>query len=209
MKIIFPILIVLILLYSCDQKKSEKNIPAIEKVEIKSVKLQKIAQTVIREYTSNTDKIFIVKEEKKSSSLNEITIIPKGFTEVNESIQIEESDPLLEAIIADINNDGFDELYLITQSAGSGSYGTIYGFVSNNDKSITPISIPKISEKDLKGNFKGYMGHDSIYVSNNKLYRKYPVYKKGDANCCPTGGDNTLQHVLKQGEASWVLEIRN
>jgi len=111
--------------------------------------------------------------------------------------------------VADINSDGFDELYLITQSTGSGTYGTIYGFTSNNDKSITPIYIPKISEKDLKGNFKGYMGHDSIYISNNKLFRKYPVYKEEDANCCASGGDKSIQYILKKGESSWILGIKN
>jgi hypothetical protein len=53
------------------------------------------------------------------------------------------------------------------------------------------------------------MGHDSIYFSNNRMYRKFPVYKEGDANCCPTGGDKTLSYQLKAGEATWKLEIEN
>jgi S-adenosylmethionine synthetase len=100
--------------------------------------------------------MFTVKEEKKNSSVSKITITTQGFTEVNEPIQMEETDPIFQTIVADINSDGFDELFLITQSTGSGSYGTIYGFASNNDKSVTPIYIPKISENDLKGDFKGY-----------------------------------------------------
>jgi len=196
-------------LYSCNQNKSEQNIPAKEKIEIKSVKNPKNIQTVIHENRTNTDKVFIVKEEKLSSSISKIIITTKGFTEVNEPIQMEETDPLFQTLVADINSDGFDELYIITQSTGSGTYGTIYGFASNNDKSITPIYIPKISEKDLKGNIKGYMGHDSIYISNNKLLRKYPIYKEGDANCCPSGGDKSIQYILKKGESSWILEIKN
>ena len=83
--------------------------------------------------------------------------------------------------------------------------------LQNRDLSLTPIYIPEISENDLlpDGAFYGYMGHDSIYVSHNKIYRKYPIYKDGDANCCPSGGNKTLGYVLQQGEASWILNIEN
>ena len=76
---------------------------------------------------------------------------------------------------------------------------------------MTPIYIPEISEKDLlpEGVFYGYMGHDSIYISDNKIHRKFPIYKDGDANCCPSGGNKTLGYELKQGEASWILKLEN
>ena len=71
------------------------------------------------------------------------------------------------------------------------------------------IYVREVSENDLKqgGDFYGYMGHDSIYAENNRIYRKYPVYKDGDPNCCPTGGEKIISYRLKAGEAGWILEI--
>jgi hypothetical protein len=122
-------------------------------------------------------------------------------------MKMEESDPFDYALVADINNDGFDELYIITRSAGSGSYAKIYGFASNKDKSVTPIYIPELSDDDFVALFQGYMGHDKFYIEDNKLLRKYPVYEKEDSNSNPTGGDKIFQYKLKMGEASWILEI--
>jgi hypothetical protein len=36
-----------------------------------------------------------------------------------------------------------------------------------------------------------FMYHD------NKLYREFPVYKKGDANCCPSGGRAKVTYTIK------------
>lgn len=42
-----------------------------------------------------------------------------------------------------------------------------------------------------------YLGYDSFYVYDNKLYREFPVYKKGDANCCPSGGRAKATYTIK------------
>ena len=207
---------VLTLLVSCDQKKATDNqeAPKTEtktetKTEIKTEikKITKSSGIVSREFKTKTGKIFIINEEKPSTSISKITVTPKGFIEVNETLKMEESDPFDYALVADINGDSFDELYIITRGAGSGSYATIYGFSSNSDKSVTPIYVPELSDDDFVALFKGYMGHDKFYVEGNKLLRKYPVYKKEDTNANPTGGDNILEYKLKMGEASWILEL--
>lgn len=216
MKKIFLTMSVLTLLVSCDQKKATDNqeAPKTEtktetKTEIKTEikKITKSSGIVSREFKTKTGKIFIINEEKPSTSISKITVTPKGFIEVNETLKMEESDPFDYALVADINGDSFDELYIITRGAGSGSYATIYGFSSNSDKSVTPIYVPELSDDDFVALFKGYMGHDKFYVEGNKLLRKYPVYKKEDTNANPTGGDNILEYKLKMGEASWILEL--
>ncbi len=199
------------LLISCNEKKSaekqEAEKPTIETEVEKETPEDKAV--VLTELKTKTGKIFIVKEDKSSASLSKVTITPKGFEHSKEVIQMEESDPVSNVFIADVNNDGFDELYIVTTGVGSGSYGTIYGFSSNSDKSVTDIYVPEITGKQLENEFKGYMGHDNIYLSNNKLYRKFPIYKKDDSNANPTGGEKILEYDLKQGEASWILEIKN
>ncbi len=156
-----------------------------------------------------TGKEFVVKAESKSASLNDIVVTPKGFEYSKENMVIKDADPIADVFTADINKDGFDELYVITRSAGSGSYATIYAWSSNRDKSVTPVYVKELSEKEKEKIFKGYMGHDSVYVSGDRLYRKFPVYKDGDANCCPSGGTKVVQYILKNGEASWILEVNN
>jgi len=206
MKNLILTLIILTLLTACDQKKP------VEKTEVQEQKtdLKIVGETEksVKEYKTNSGKIFIVKEEKTSASLSKISITPKGFENSKDVIQMEESDPFDYAIVADVNKDDFDELYIITRGAGSGSYANIYGFASNKDKSVTPIYVPGLSDDDFVALFPGYMGHDKFYTEGNKLLRKYPVYKKGDSNNNPTGGEKVLEYKLKMGEASWILEIK-
>ena len=160
-------------------------------------------------FKTSTGKSIELITDKKSNSLSDLKIVPLDFIHTQDTFHINDSDPLQHAWIKDLDGNGFDELYLITTSSGSGSYATIYGFASNQDLSMTPIYVPEISEKDLlpEGVYYGYMGHDSIYVDHNKIHRKFPVYKKGDANCCPSGGGKTLSYELHPGETSWILRI--
>jgi hypothetical protein len=159
-------------------------------------------------FKTKTGKTLQVKVEKKDASLMSISVTPVDFEFSDEPFIVEDSDPLTNLFVMDLDANGFDELYLVTTSVGSGSYGNIYGFASNQDKSLTPIYVPQITEKDLDigSMFQGYMGHDSIYLDQGKLVRKFPVYLEGDPNCCPTGGKRYLQYNLIPGEAGWILK---
>jgi len=212
MKTILSLFLCLSLFWSCKQEKStsvSEPEPIEKKITTTPVETSDtIDPTTLKTSTGKSIKLIT---DQKSSSLNDLKIVALDFANTKDTFKIKDCDPLQHAWIKDLDENGYDELYLITTSSGSGSYATIYGFASNQDLSITPIYIPEISEKDLlpEGAYYGYMGHDSIYAANNKIYRKYPVYKEGDANCCPSGGDKTLSYALKQGEASWILKIEN
>jgi len=209
MKTFLSLLFCISLLLSCEQKKSSNDMNDNEKENDQEVTADTGSENQsINEIKTSTDKTFRVIEDKTSASLSNLTIEPRGFPNTQEVFKIEDSDPLSGMFALDLNKDGFDELYLITTAAGSGSYSGIMGFASNSDQSVTPIYVPEMTENDLAagGDYFGYMGHDSIYVANEQLYRKFPVYKEGDENCCPTGGNKTLGYSLKAGEASWILE---
>lgn len=211
MKKSFLACVFLIILSSCEKKPSDKPEVEAPKAETKTVKESpKNVDVISKEFKTKTGRSFVVSEEKPSASISNINIITDGFTEVNETLQLEESDPISKVSITDLNKDGFDEIFIITKSAGSGSYATIYGFSSNKDKSVSGIIVPEISQSDrMEGAiFNGYQGHDSIYFSKNRLFRKFPIYKEGDENCCPSGGIKTIQYVLKPGEAYWRLEVK-
>ena len=188
-------------------KEAEKSVEkAAETAVEKTKEVTKDVAGYFKEYKTKTGKAFVVDKEGEGSNIT-LKITPKGF-EYGEQMVLTNVDPVADVFLADLNKDGFEELYVVTQAAGSGSYATLYGFSSNNDKSVTQISVPEITENDLKGKFKGYQGHDKFYVENGKLYRKFPVYKEGDANANPTGGEKVVEYVLKPGEATWVLVVK-
>jgi len=139
------------------------------------------------------------------SSLNNLTIIPAGLTIDNSIIKTEIDGTVTGAEIDDLDGDGFPELYIYINSAGSGSYGSLIAYSSNHNKTISPIYLPPLEEDQL--NNKGYMGHDTFTVIESNLTRRFPVYKKDDSNAHPTGGTRQLDYTLVAGEATWILQL--
>lgn len=211
MRTLMNLLILTLLFFSCDEnRKSDSKIKSRDlSTEMNGDSSTKT--TLSKEINTSTGRSYAIIENKKSASISDLNITPNGFPNFKETFRINEVNPLTQIFVQDLDDDGFEELYLITTGVGSGAYGMIHGYASNNDKSVSPIYIPEITEKDLlpKNNFYGYMGHDSIYVSNKTLLRKFPIYLKDDENCCPTGGIKIIEYKLTKGEASWRLEIKN
>ena len=157
------------------------------------------------EYRTKTGKTIIISETHPvGRSLSTIRISTKGF-EHNYAEVFENKDPISNVFIADLDGNGFDEIYIITTSVGSGSYGTVLGFASNRDKSLSMINFPEIQEGDE--NFEGYMGHDTFKIEDQKLARIFPIYNPDDTNENPTGGTCRLVYGLYAGEAMWQLKI--
>lgn len=107
--------------------------------------------------------------------------------------------------LEDIDKDGNEELYVFTNSVGSGSYGSVIAYTSNNGKSVSEIHFPDIMEdKDLS---QGYMGHDYFYIEDGFLMREFPIYKDEDSNAKPSGGTRVIKYQIKLGEDSWAFEV--
>ncbi len=134
-----------------------------------------------------------------NGSLQQLVIIPSGLSLINDTIQ-QETDPVMGAEIEDLDHDGFPELLIYTQSAGSGSYGHVIGYSPNKGKSISQINFPELA-KGAKESI-GYMGHDSFSIVESSLSRRFPVYETNDSNAKPAGKIRQLQYKLKNGEAS-------
>jgi len=157
------------------------------------------------EYKTKTGKTIIISQTHPAGqSLSTIEINTKDF-EHNYQETYQDRDPISEVFVADLDGNGFDEIYIITISAGSDSHETVLGFASNKDKSLSMINFPEIQEGDE--NFKGYMGHDTFKIEDQKLLRTFPIYKEGDTNNHPTGGTRKLVYGLNPGEAMWQLKI--
>lgn len=200
MKIRIYIIIALsVFVFSCKSPKKQKST---------QLKLTKDA-VQITEYTTKSGKKFIVSiDHSLSASINYVQIKTSGFEIVNPTHIVGETDPVEEVFIADLDGNGFDEIYLLTRSAGTGSYGNIYGMASNSDKSATAIYVPDISKKQMeKGDlFEGFMGHNKFSVKDGKLVNSFPVYLENDSNANPTGGNRKIKYRLIAGEAGWILK---
>jgi len=159
----------------------------------------------IKRYITNTGNTIIISETHPvGQSLSNIRINTRDF-EYNYSETFTDTDPVSDVFIADIDDNGFDEIYIITTSAGSGSYGNVLGFASNKDKSLSMINFPDVDSTSKV--FEGYLGHDSFFIENKKLVRTFPIYNEEDTNHNPTGGIRELIYGLYPGEAMWQLQI--
>lgn len=138
-------------------------------------------------------------------SLNQLTITPSGLEIENRVIKQEIDGAVTGVEVADINSDGSPEIYIFVNSAGSGAYGSLVAYSANHKKSLSEIYLPPL-ENDKKNSI-GYMGHDEFTIIENSFARRFPIYKEGDANCCPKGGTRQLQYKLVPGEATWQLKM--
>lgn len=108
--------------------------------------------------------------------------------------------------VADLDRDGFPEIYAFVASVGSGSYGSIVAFASNRNRSMTPVHQLPLAEGSSA--LQGYMGHDRFRVLPRSIERSFPVYRPGDTNAGPSGGRRRLEYELVAGETGWLLQPR-
>lgn len=138
-----------------------------------------------------------------SGSINEVTITPSGLEIDNSPVTVEIDGTVTGAEVSDLNFDGSPEIYVYATSAGSGSYGSLIAYGTNNRKSMSPIYLPPVVDHPEAS--KGYMGHDEFAVVELGLVQRFPIYREGDTNAEPTGGTRQVQYKLEAGEAGWVL----
>lgn len=139
------------------------------------------------------------------SSMNTLTITPIGLKAGNDIETIELDGSAYMAELADLDSNGWPELYVYVSSAGSGSYGSLVAYAVNAGKSATPIHLPPLTDNTEAAT--GYQGHDEFRVVENRLVRRFPVYTSADTNAAPSGGMRQVQYRLIAGEAGWQLAI--
>lgn len=98
---------------------------------------------------------------------------------------------------------GNTQLLIYTASKGAGQYGGVVAYNFGPKKSIG-IKMPALAG----GNGEGYGGHDVFFVKDGRLVRKYPVYQKGDADCCPKGGERVIQYRLSLKNNPEFIEVK-
>jgi hypothetical protein len=139
------------------------------------------------------------------ASVNELKIAPAGLSRDNTAIVRSIDGQVGGAEMADLDADGSPELYVYVVSAGSGSYGSLVAYAANRRRSLSEITLPPLA--DTPGADKGYMGHDQFAVVENRIARRFPVYRDGDIHAAPSGGVRQLQYKLMRGQAGWRLVV--
>lgn len=140
-----------------------------------------------------------------NSSLNHLVITPGGLTIDNREIKVELDGTAYRAELADIDGNGWPEIYIYVSAAGSGSYGSLVAYAVNRGKSMSSIYLPPMEQSpDIAS---GYMGHDEFAVVENRLVRRFPLYRDTDVNASATGGTRQIHYRLEPGEAGWLLKV--
>lgn len=145
------------------------------------------------------------------SSLVNVMVQAKGIPGDTLSVDFGEVDPVLEVRLDDLDHDGFQELYVITQSVGPEAFGTIFGMYSSRDTSLTVISYEGATPYQMKEGepYVGYRGHDRFRFDQGELTNTFPVYKPDDEDDQPTGGESTVVYELVRGQASLLLRPKS
>jgi hypothetical protein len=139
------------------------------------------------------------------SANGKVSIRTFGQDDGNELFEHEITGEVAGAEAADLNQDGYPEVLVFVRGAGSGSYGDVIGYSSNNGKSMTKIEFPPTAENPKIN--QGYMGHDSFSTAEDTLVQIFPVYRPGDVNANPTGPTRQVQYVLVDGSPTRRLVV--
>lgn len=109
------------------------------------------------------------------------------------------------AEVEDLNGDGQPELFVYGQSAGSGSYGSVWAWSVSRQGRLLPIRLGAMNSKDSSG----YRGHDRFAVVETSLVRRFPIYLPGDSNARPTGGTRQVTYKLTPDGSTLQLQPVN
>ena len=142
-------------------------------------------------------------ESPNEGSINQVKVRADGPSGPIGAMEAEADGTITNVEVEDLNADGYPEIYVYVNSAGSGSYGSLIAYASNRNRSLSEIYLPPL--EDDPDASRGYMGHDTFAVGEGALLRRFPVYREGDTSAEPSGGTRQVQYRLEAGEASWRL----
>ena len=132
-------------------------------------------------------------------SMSDVEAVVEG--DVSGNFSFKDIDPVEEILEGDMDNNGNKEWYIITRGAGSGSYGNIKALASLPEDKIDEILIPDMNAGE------GYMGHDNFTIDGENIIRKFPLYKQGDSNDSPTGGEREIRYrLILLGGSKYALD---
>ncbi|HMS63715.1 MAG TPA: hypothetical protein PKD83_00515 [Ignavibacteria bacterium] len=205
--LIFITFVISAIITSCSEKKPETVIKK-DSTEIMTIK-KDTTLIVKKEMKTKSGKIYTIVESKPGYSLSNFYISGSGFKNSHDTLKYPNKNPMTNAVLSDLDNNGFEEMYVFTKSTGSESFMEIIGVASLNDTSFGEIIVQEITTEDVEKNekFNGYMGHDSVYISGKKIFREFPVYKSSSSGTDSTDGRRRIIYMLKTEDNNYQLYV--
>jgi hypothetical protein len=163
------------------------------------------------EYFLKNGKSFTILQSWESDFLVDVRIFGKGFSGSRDTIFFEEIEIIDTVIIADINNDGYEEMYVFTRGFLPGAYDHVFGVTSDKDISYKEIYFYDLKPSDFSeyAVFNGYQGQDVYTLENNTIKRTFPVYNAGDFYNNPSRGYRTLHYTIERTDSGFYYKIIN
>ena len=163
-----------------------------------------IGAPLAKAFTTLTGKTWIVRQTPLSdpSQVN-ISVEVRGFSTDSALVEFGENDPVIAIQQADLDKDGFEELYLFTRSTDPEAYGTVFGLYSNQDKSVSMISFEGATPYNTKEgeSYAGYQGKDVFMIEDGVLRNAFPIHLADGT----IQGQRTVVYELVSGETSMRL----
>ncbi|HUM02708.1 MAG TPA: PliI family lysozyme inhibitor of I-type lysozyme [Thermoanaerobaculia bacterium] len=116
-----------------------------------------------------------------------------------QAVSLKRDGTITDVFFEDVTGDGRRDLVVFVSSAGSGAYGRLDIWEWNGDRFRGGIVADL-----MPGQRDGYRGHDDYRAAGGVLRRRFPVYREGDASCCPSGGTAAFRWDAKTNV--WVRE---
>lgn len=118
-------------------------------------------------------------------------------------------DPAVGSILtpeyADFNKDGREEALVKVLYDGSGFIQEFYVYGYKDGAILTKYL--EVTKKVLPAAYvDGSQGHEKMSFTADKLTLSYPIYKKDDPNCCPTGGSENV--YFKWNGTSFIIDTK-
>lgn len=153
----------------------------------------------------------VVESHPVGASLSDLRVRLEIPGSLPREVSLRDRDPLTDTFAGDLDGNGEPELYLVTRSAGSGSYGGIIAVLPGAGGALVAVEPPVLTESDLAPGqpFEGYAGHDRWSAAGNRLWREFPVYRAGDGNAVPGGGARRIGYSLGFADGQPALRVRS
>ncbi|NBC06247.1 MAG: hypothetical protein GVY26_03535 [Bacteroidetes bacterium] len=137
-----------------------------------------------------------------SATKNTFTIQSEGLSARNPSFTKDLGpQQVFRAELADLNQDGYPEVYIFTRTTTEPAQGEVYAYASYRNRSYGEVYVADEAVQNLRS--KTYQGGDVFELQETALVRRFPVYENGRAST----DSNTLTYKLKMGETSYRLEV--
>ncbi len=93
--------------------------------------------------------------------------------------------------VKDLNRDGNPELVLFSVVDGNNNYGDLK-IVEFDDKLGMKVFQLRYIEPTEHADYKG---HDNFILHGDTIRRIFPIFLPNDDNCCPTGGNESIDYL--------------